>query len=172
MACTTSETIRQNDELRQRFHGGRVEVCHSAYDLEDRLIGRILCAVAKYNRFSHDSLHDEGVLLFAGFDICWRIETTNNERVSLNIMYGEIGTGTTTPALTDTALTTHNCRQSFSDRQALPCRSYCTAPAELNVPYILFSFISINMSVLKDWAPPFGRLVASSNMKHLLSFAL
>jgi hypothetical protein len=87
---TRSQIIRSNDELRQNFRGGRIEVCHGPYEIDDRTIGRMLCAVANYTKFSPDSLHDEGVMLFAGFELAWRIETTNAERVLRVWVNGDI----------------------------------------------------------------------------------
>jgi hypothetical protein len=43
--------IQFNDELRTGFRGGCIEVDHGPYDLEDRIIGRMLCVFARYNRF-------------------------------------------------------------------------------------------------------------------------
>lgn len=42
---TRKQIIEANDQLRQFFRGGRVEVCHGPYDLDDRLIGGMLCAL-------------------------------------------------------------------------------------------------------------------------------
>lgn len=78
---TREQTIWANDELRQYFRGGRVEVCHGPYEVDDRTMGRMLCAIAKYDEFPADSLHDEGVLIFAGFAVGWTIRTVNRERV-------------------------------------------------------------------------------------------
>jgi hypothetical protein len=63
---TRQETIHANDQLRQRFTGGRIEVCHSLCDIDDRTMGQMLCAIAKFDKFSADSLHDKGALVFAG----------------------------------------------------------------------------------------------------------
>jgi hypothetical protein len=70
-----------NDDLRTQFKGGRIEVHHGPYDLEDRIVGRMLCVLARYNRFEPDSLHDNGVFIFAGFAFEWRIAIENDERV-------------------------------------------------------------------------------------------
>ncbi len=78
---TRAQIIHANDQLREHFIGGRIEVIHGPYEIEDRTMGRMLCAIARYNRFESESLHDEGVLLFAGFDVCWRIEIVGGERV-------------------------------------------------------------------------------------------
>ena len=58
--------IEANDALRHHFRGGRIEVCHGPYEIDDRTMGRMLCALAAYDRFPGDSLHDEGLVLFAG----------------------------------------------------------------------------------------------------------
>jgi hypothetical protein len=78
---TRSQIIAANDELRQHFHGGRIEVCHGPYEIDDRTMGRMLCAIAKYDKFSAESLHDHGVLIFAGFSVAWNIEIIDGERV-------------------------------------------------------------------------------------------
>lgn len=78
---TRAEIIHANDQLRQAFRGGRVEVCHGPYDIDDRTIGRMLCAIAKCRNFGPDSLHDEGVLVFAGFTVVWNIAAVHGERV-------------------------------------------------------------------------------------------
>jgi hypothetical protein len=78
---TRDQIIQANDVLRQSFRAGRVEVCHGPYDIDDRTLGRMLCAVAKYDSFSADSLHDQGVLIFAGFNVAWNIESIGGERV-------------------------------------------------------------------------------------------
>ena len=44
------------------------------YDLDDRLRGRALYAMSRYNRFDDESDHDCGVFIFAGYSFEWRIE--------------------------------------------------------------------------------------------------
>ena len=78
---TRAELIQQNDELRQHFTGGRIEVCHGAYELEDRIVGRMLCVLAKYNKFEPGSSHDSGQFIFSGFSFVWDIATVDGERV-------------------------------------------------------------------------------------------
>jgi hypothetical protein len=78
---TRDQIIQQNDNLRQQFCGGRIEVCHGPYDIDDRTMRGMLCAVAGYDRFDPGSLHDEGLMLFAGFNVAWKIETVDGERV-------------------------------------------------------------------------------------------
>jgi len=73
--------IEANDALRKNFRGGRIEVCHGPYEIDDRTMGRMLCALAAYDRFPGDSLHDEGLVLFAGFQLAWKIETVDGARV-------------------------------------------------------------------------------------------
>ena len=75
------EEIRANDDLRRHFRGGRVEVHHAPYDLDDRTIGRMLCVLARYDRFEEGSLHDTGVFIFAGFSFAFQIDIENGERV-------------------------------------------------------------------------------------------
>jgi hypothetical protein len=78
---TPQHIIQCNDALRTGFKGGRIEVCHGPYELDDHLIGRMLCALARYDRFAPDSLHDYGQFIFAGFSFEWYIETVDSERV-------------------------------------------------------------------------------------------
>lgn len=78
---TRDRIIAANDTLRTCFSGGRVEVCHGPYDIDDRMMGRLLCAIAKYDNFPPDSLHDEGLLIFAGFGLAWKIQIVHGERV-------------------------------------------------------------------------------------------
>lgn len=78
---TREAVILANDQLRQYFRGGRIEVCRGPYEIDDRTMGRMLCAVGKYNAFSPESLHDEGVFVFGGFAVAWTIRTVDQERV-------------------------------------------------------------------------------------------
>ena len=41
--------IQLNDELRQTFRGGRVQMTPAVYDLDPQLRGRALWAMARYN---------------------------------------------------------------------------------------------------------------------------
>ncbi len=66
--------IELNDQLRTAFKGGRVQMTRSVYDLDDRLRGRALSVLARYNKFADDSEHDCGIFIFAGFAFEWRIE--------------------------------------------------------------------------------------------------
>jgi Protein of unknown function (DUF3768) len=66
--------IELNDQLRTRFKGGRVQMTRCVYDLDDRLRGRALSVLARYNKFDADSEHDSGTFIFAGFAFEWRIE--------------------------------------------------------------------------------------------------
>lgn len=66
--------IALNDQLRTTFKGGRVQMTRNVYDLDDRLRGRALSVLARYNSFAADSDHDGGVFIFAGFAFEWRIE--------------------------------------------------------------------------------------------------
>lgn len=63
-----------NDQLRSTFRGGRVQMTRCVYDLDDRLRGRALSVMARYNKFDADSEHDCGVFIFAGYAFEWRIE--------------------------------------------------------------------------------------------------
>jgi hypothetical protein len=69
-----AKIIALNDRLRTTFKGGRVQVTPSVYELDDRLRGRALSVLARYNKFHPDSEHDWGTFIFAGFSFEWRIE--------------------------------------------------------------------------------------------------
>ena len=66
--------IELNDQLRTTFKGGRVQMTRSVYDLDERLRGRALSVMARYNKFDDASEHDCGVFIFAGYSFEWRIE--------------------------------------------------------------------------------------------------
>jgi len=76
--------IALNDQLRTTFKGGRVQMTRSFYELDDRLRGRALAVMARYNKFDCASEHDFGVFIFAGYSFEWHIEyrTANGEGVS------------------------------------------------------------------------------------------
>ena len=69
-----AKIIALNDQLRTTFKGGRVQMTPSVYELDDRLRGRALSVLARYNKFDADSEHDWGMFIFAGFSFEWRIE--------------------------------------------------------------------------------------------------
>jgi Protein of unknown function (DUF3768) len=69
-----AKIIALNDRLRTTFKGGRVQVTPTVYELDDRLRGRALSVLARYNKFHPDSEHDWGTFIFAGFSFEWRIE--------------------------------------------------------------------------------------------------
>ena len=66
--------ITLNDQLRTTFKGGRVQMTPSVYELDDRLRGRALSVLARYDKFHPDSEHDWGTFIFAGYSFEWRIE--------------------------------------------------------------------------------------------------
>jgi hypothetical protein len=68
------KVVALNDQLRTTFKGGWVQMTRGVYDLDDRLRGRALSVLARYNKFASDSEHDCGVFIFAGFAFEWRIE--------------------------------------------------------------------------------------------------
>jgi Protein of unknown function (DUF3768) len=72
-----AKVVALNDQLRTTFKGGRVQMTPSVYELDDRLRGRALSALARYNAFDSESDHDWGVFIFAGFAFEWRIEYRN-----------------------------------------------------------------------------------------------
>jgi hypothetical protein len=69
-----AKIIELNDQLRTTFKGGRVQMTRNVYDLDDRLRGRALSVMARYNKFDESSEHDVGVFIFAGYSFEWRIE--------------------------------------------------------------------------------------------------
>jgi hypothetical protein len=69
-----AEIIALNDRLRTSFKGGRVQITKSVYELDDRLRGRALSVLARYDKFHPESEHDWGTFIFAGFSFEWRIE--------------------------------------------------------------------------------------------------
>jgi hypothetical protein len=69
-----AKMIELNDRLRTTFKGGRVQMTPGVYQLEDRLRGRALSALARYAKFAPDSEHDWGTFIFAGYAFEWRIE--------------------------------------------------------------------------------------------------
>jgi hypothetical protein len=68
------KVVALNDQLRTTFKGGRVKMTPSVYELDDRLRGRALSVLARYNKFHPDSEHDWGTFIFAGYSFEWRIE--------------------------------------------------------------------------------------------------
>lgn len=68
------KVVALNDQLRTTFKGGRVQMTRTVYDLDDRLRGRALAVLARYNKFDPANEHDCGVFIFAGFAFEWRIE--------------------------------------------------------------------------------------------------
>jgi hypothetical protein len=78
---TPAETIAANDLLRTAFKGGRIEVCHNVFEIDDRTMGRMLCVLARYNKFEEGSLHDSGTFIFAGFSFSFEILIVDDERV-------------------------------------------------------------------------------------------
>jgi hypothetical protein len=69
-----AKIIALNDQLRTTFKGGRVQMTPSVYQLDDRLRGRALSVLARYDSFHPDSEHDWGTFIFAGYSFEWRIE--------------------------------------------------------------------------------------------------
>jgi hypothetical protein len=69
-----AKIIELNDQLRTTFKGGRVQMTRGVYDLDERLRGRALSVMARFNKFDESSEHDAGVFIFAGYSFEWRIE--------------------------------------------------------------------------------------------------
>lgn len=73
-----------NDQLRTTFKGGRVQMTRNVYELDDRLRGRALSVMARYNAFDDASEHDCGVFIFAGFSFEWRIEYRGKDGIGVS----------------------------------------------------------------------------------------
>jgi hypothetical protein len=69
-----AKIVALNDKLRTTFKGGRVQMTKCVYELDDRLRGRALSVLARYDKFHPESEHDWGTFIFAGFSFEWRIE--------------------------------------------------------------------------------------------------
>jgi hypothetical protein len=74
-----AKIVTLNDQLRTSFKGGRVQITKSVYELDDRLRGRALSVLARYDKFHPESEHDWGTFIFAGFSFEWRIEYRSKE---------------------------------------------------------------------------------------------
>lgn len=79
-----AKIIELNDQLRTTFKGGRVQMTPSVYELDERLRGRALSVLARYNKFDPDSEHDWGVFIFAGYSFEWRIEYREKDGIGLS----------------------------------------------------------------------------------------
>ena len=66
--------IALNDQLRTSFSGGRVQMTRGVYDLDERLRGRALSVLPRFDTFDATSEHESGVFIFAGYAFEWRIE--------------------------------------------------------------------------------------------------
>src|ERR1700683_740115 len=79
-----AKIVALNDLLRISFKGGRVQMTPSVYELDARLRGRALSVLARYNKFHHDSEHDWGTFIFAGFSFEWRIEYRGKDGMGIS----------------------------------------------------------------------------------------
>lgn len=66
--------------LRRHFRGGRLELWHGPFEIDDRLLGRMLCGLLRYRTFDDGSLHNSGPFIFGGFGCSWEIIEVGNER--------------------------------------------------------------------------------------------
>jgi hypothetical protein len=80
-----AKIIELNDHLRMTFKGGRVQMTATVYDLDDRLRGRALSALARYSKFHTDSEHDCGTFIFAGYAFEWRIEYRSKDGAGVSL---------------------------------------------------------------------------------------
>lgn len=76
---------RFNDLLRTEFTGRVALMTPNVWMLPPELRGRALYRMTRYNTFSHDSDHGEGVFVFAGYSFVWRMESFGGER-SISLM--------------------------------------------------------------------------------------
>ena len=79
-----AKIIALNDQLRTTLKGGRVQMTRSVYDLDERLRGRALSAMARFKKFDVDSEHDCGVFIFAGYSFEWRIEYRDKDGTGIS----------------------------------------------------------------------------------------
>jgi hypothetical protein len=79
-----AKIIALNDRLRTTFKGGRVQMTPSIYELDDRLRGRALSVLARYDSFHPDSEHDWGTFIFAGYSFEWRIEYRSKDGTGIS----------------------------------------------------------------------------------------
>jgi len=77
--------IELNDQLRTTFKGGRIQMTPDFYQLDPRLRGRALYVMGRYNKFDHESEHDSGVFIFAGYSFEWRIEYRSGDGTSASL---------------------------------------------------------------------------------------
>lgn len=68
-------TQRQDlhDGFRTRFIGGRIELNREVQELDARIRGRLLSAIAAFTRFHAESDHSNGSFRFAGWIITFEI---------------------------------------------------------------------------------------------------
>lgn len=90
---TRAETIAANDALRKEFKGGIVLFTPAVWALDSSLRGRALYRMTLFDKFSDDSLHEEGVFVFAGLTFVWQIGTFDGQR-SLTLSLKEDWYGT------------------------------------------------------------------------------
>ena len=69
-----TKIIALNDLVRTTFKGGRVQMTPGVFELDDRLRGRALSVLARFDSFHPDSEHEWGTFIFAGYSFEWRIE--------------------------------------------------------------------------------------------------
>jgi hypothetical protein len=79
-----AKIVELNDQLRTTFKGGRVQMTRGFYDLDERLRGRALSVMARYNKFDGGTEHDCGVFIFAGYSFEWRIEYRGKEGIGVS----------------------------------------------------------------------------------------
>jgi Protein of unknown function (DUF3768) len=79
-----AKIVALNDQLRTSFKGGRVQMTKSVYELDDRLRGRALSVLARYDKFHPDSEHDWGTFIFASFSFEWRIDYRGKDGMGIS----------------------------------------------------------------------------------------
>ena len=73
---TGQQTIERNDLLRTRLQGGIVLFTPSVWELPAEIRGRLIDRISRIEKFTDDSLHDNGSVIFAGCAFRWSIDVS------------------------------------------------------------------------------------------------
>jgi hypothetical protein len=71
---TLAERQKQNDLFRTTFKGGKVQFSACVSELDERVRGRALIRLTRYDTFHPESDHSEGVFVFAGWSFLFAID--------------------------------------------------------------------------------------------------
>ncbi len=77
---TLADTRAKNDATRTTLADCVVLFSPAVAELDARMRGRLIYRISLFDKFSDDSDHSEGVVIFAGFSILWRIVEFSGER--------------------------------------------------------------------------------------------